>query len=263
VSRELPQAPPATEPREGAGLPPDAPARPEVSSARLVATLALAGALAGLVIVLAFGWANPRIQAHRAEALRAAIQDVLHGPETVRTWYVTAAGLSETPPPGADTVTAEKIHLGLDASGEPLGYAITGQESGFQDVILVIFGFDPAANQVLAMRVLESKETPGLGDKIIKDSAFVTAFRGVEAPLRGVKKGSGEGGANEVDMITGATISSRTVIGIINHRIEALDPLLDAAAPAVPAAATSADASPGATAGSPGTDRSPTRGDGS
>jgi len=114
----------------------------------------------------------------------------------------------------------------------------------------VIFGYDPAANEVLAMRVLESKETPGLGDKIIKDSAFVAGFQNAEAPMRGVKKGSGEGGANEVDMITGATISSRTVIGIINHRVEALDPLLDAAAPAGDVTADAASgAGPGPSTG--------------
>ncbi len=252
MSKDLPQVPPDAERREDAGLPPDAPGRPEVSSARLIATLAIAGALAGLVIVLVFGWANPRIMAHRAEALRAAIQTVLHGPETVRTYYVTDGSLSETPPPGADTVTAEKVHLGLDANGEPIGYAITGQENGFQDAILVIFGYDPASDEVLAMRVLESKETPGLGDKIIKDSAFVAGFRDARAPLKGVKSGAGEGAANEVDMITGATISSRTVIGIINHRVEALDPVLDAAAPT---GNTTADASsgeaPGPTAKSP------------
>lgn len=256
MSKDLPQVPPDAERREDAGLPPGAPARPEVSSARLVATLAIAGALAGLVIVLAFGWANPRIQKHRAEALRAAIQTVLHGPATVRTYYVTDGALSETPPGGADTITAEKVHLGLDSAGAPIGYAITGQESGFQDAILVIFGYDPADDEVLAMRVLESKETPGLGDKIIKDSAFVAGFEGAGAPLRGVKAGAGDGGANEVDMITGATISSRTVIGIINHRIEALDPLLDVAPPA---GSPAADASSGGAA-EPGTESSPESG---
>jgi len=209
----------------GAATPP--PERPATSSGRLIATLATAGALAGLVIVLVFGWANPKIQEYRAKVLREAIQEVLNGPETVQTWYLVDGSLSETPPPGADTITAEKVHLGLDAEGEPVGYAITGAEPGFQDVILVIFGYDPGADRVLAMKVLESKETPGLGDKIFKDTAFVAGFRDAEAPLAGVKKNAGSGADNEVDMITGATISSRTVIGIINHRIEALDPVLD------------------------------------
>jgi len=228
--KELPQVPPDTGPEPASGAPPAGPERPATSSARLITTLATAGALAGLVIVLVFGWANPRIQAYRAKVLREAIQEVLDGPETVRTYYLVDGALSETPAAGADTVTAEKVHLGLDAEGRPIGYAITGAEPGFQDIILVIFGYDPASDRVLAMKVLESKETPGLGDKIMKDSAFVAGFEQAVAPLQGVKSGAGSGSDNAVDMITGATSSSRTVIGIINHRIEALDPVLDAAA---------------------------------
>ena len=247
--KELPQVADdqRTEPEPGGGPPggpPQSPERPPTSSARLITTLATAGVLAGLVIVLVFGWANPRIQAYRAMVLREAIQEVLDGPETVQTYYVVDGALSETSEPGADTITAEKVHLGLDAEGQPIGYAITGQEPGFQDYIFVIFGYDAEADRVLAMKVLESKETPGLGDKIFKDTAFVAGFRQAAAPLEGVKTGRGTGSENEVDMITGATISSRTVIGIINHRIEALDPVLGAAevAATAPAAAAASDA---------------------
>jgi electron transport complex protein RnfG len=208
-----------------------------------MATLGIAGALAGLVIVVVFQWADPRIQAHRAAALRAAVLEVLDGPATYRSLYVTPDGLSETAPPGVDTVKADKVFLGFDADGGPVGYAVTGAEPGFQDVIYLIFGIDARESRLLGMKVLESKETPGLGDKIIKDANFVGEFRGVEAPIAGVKKGAGSDAANEVDMITGATISSRTVIGIINHRVEALgstleehaetmDPPADEAAPA-------------------------------
>ena len=50
---------------------------------------------------------------------------------------------------------------------------------------------------------------------------------GVETPLEGVKVGRATGAANEIDMITGATISSRTVIAIINNRLEQLRPILE------------------------------------
>jgi Na+-translocating ferredoxin:NAD+ oxidoreductase RnfG subunit len=69
------------------------------------------------------------------------------------------------------------------------------------------------------MKVLDNKETPGLGDKIVKDSAFVGEFDGVSIPLRGVKAGRATGAEEEVDMITGATISSEAVIGIVNDRL--------------------------------------------
>jgi electron transport complex protein RnfG len=98
------------------------------------------------------------------------------------------------------------------------------------------------------MKVLESKETPGLGDKIFKDMDFVTGFQGVETPIVGVKQGAATGAENEVDMITGATISSRTVIGIINHRVEALGTIMEAHAATDPRAPAtpSPDADPGA-----------------
>ena len=218
------------------GSDPAMPAAPQASSARLTATLAIAGAFAGLVIVLVFQWADPQIQAHRAAALRAAVLEVLSQPASYQSLYVTPGGLSETPPEGVDTVTADKVFLGFGESGAPVGYAVTGAEPGFQDFIHLIFGYDAAAGRLLGMKVLESKETPGLGDKIFKDMDFVNAFQGVEAPIVGVKQGRATGADNEVDMITGATISSRTVIGIINHRVEALGTDLEAHAATDPRA---------------------------
>lgn len=209
-----------------------APQRPQVKSGKLMATLAIAGALAGLVIVLVFQWADPKIQAHRAAALRAAVLEVLQNPAHYESLYVTPEGLSPAPPEGVDTVTAEKVFVGFDESGQPVGYAVTGAEPGFQDFIHLIFGYDAETSSLLGMKVLESKETPGLGDKIYKDMDFVSGFEGVEAPIVGVKPGAGTGAANEVDMITGATISSRTVIAIINHRLEALGSDLESFDPA-------------------------------
>ncbi|MEE9471356.1 MAG: hypothetical protein V3W32_06510, partial [Gemmatimonadota bacterium] len=72
----------------------------EVPSWRLILTLAVAGALAGLAIVLVFGWAEPKIEAHRAAALRAAIQEVLGGPERYETLFVVDGTLTTALPAG-------------------------------------------------------------------------------------------------------------------------------------------------------------------
>lgn len=202
--------------------------RPQIPSWRLILTLTVAGALAGLAIVFVHQWSEPRIQAHRAAALREAIQEVLGGPTSYRTLWVANGRLSETLPPGADSTETDRVYVGEDAEGQPLGMAIEGEQPGYQDVVGLIFGFDATRGEVIGMKVLESKETPGLGDKIEKDSSFLAAFRGVEAPLLGVKAGAGRGEAGEVDMISGATISSRTVIEIINRRLADLLPLIEA-----------------------------------
>lgn len=198
-----------------------------VPSWRLATTLAVAGALAGLAIVLVFQWAEPRILGHQARALQGAVHEVLAAPERHETLFVVDGALTPTLPPGTDSMTLERIYRGYDAAGAPVGYAIAGAEPGFQDVIRVLFGYDAARGRLLGMRVLDHKETPGLGDKIVKDSLFVRAFEGVASPMAGVKPGSGSGSDEEVDMITGATISSRAVIGIINRRIVRMAPLIE------------------------------------
>jgi electron transport complex protein RnfG len=180
----------------------------------------MAGALAGLAIVTVFQWAEPRIEAWRARVLSEAVTEVLAGAERYETVYLDGGVFTVSP--SADTAGLDRVYVGYDRSGDPVGVALTGAGAGFQDVIRLIFGYDPGTGEVIGMRVLESKETPGLGDKIEKDSSFVAEFGGVEAPLVGLKSGRESGAAAEVTMITGATISSRAIIDIINERLDAV-----------------------------------------
>jgi electron transport complex protein RnfG len=217
---------------ENAGGPPPPPERDDPPALRLLGTLGVAGALAGLLLVMVHQWTQPRILAHQAAVLEAAIQEVLSGPERYETLFVVDGALTAELPSGVDSLAVERVFVGYDAGGQPVGVAIPGAKPGFQDVIRLIFGFDPSTDAVLGMKVLESKETPGLGDKIEKDSSFVGGFAGVLAPLLGVKAGAGTGDPHEIDMITGATISSRTIITIINERVDELAPELRAYAAA-------------------------------
>ena len=209
----------------GNGVAPQA-QRPDVKSGKLVGTLAGFGAIAGLLIVLAFQWAQPRILADKAAVLQAAIGEVLGEPARIQSLFLVNGALTDTPPVGVDTTKIERVFVGFDAQGKRVGYAIIGEQPGFADVISLIFGYDPATKQLLGMKVLDNKETPGLGDKIVKDTAFVGEFTGAATPLKGVKHGAGQGGQEEIDMITGVTISSRTVISIINNKLKTMEPLL-------------------------------------
>ena len=206
----------------------EAPVRVPTSALRIVATLACAGMLSGVLLVLVHGATEPRILAHKAEMLQAAVGEVLQGPTTTTVLYRVDGALVRELPEGAVARDVPTVHAGFDADGRLMGFAIAHGKPGFQDQVKVIFGYDPAGGRLLGMKVLESRETPGLGDKIEKDSAFVSQFGTRLAPLRGVKKGAGSGDAHEVDMITGATISSRTVIDIVNAAIADWRPLLEA-----------------------------------
>ncbi len=211
------------------------PATETVSTLRLVATLAIAGALAGLLIVLLNQHTKPIIDKYKAEQLKLAVYEVLPGSEHYNTYYLIEGKLSPSLPDGAKENDYKRVYVSHSKSGQVKGVAISRGESGFQDVVQIIFGFDPTTGKLLGMKVLDSKETPGLGDKIFKDRAFVDQFfAGPETPLTGVKAGMGKGLPTEIDTITGATISSKAVINIINHALEEWRPVLDQGIPPAP-----------------------------
>ena len=187
----------------------------EPSSARLVATLGFAGLLSGLIIVAVYEATLPTITAYKARILKEAVFKVLPGVSSMqRLTYLDgrmgrAAGNEEE----EDTVFG-----GYAADGTLIGYAIPNAGPGFQDTIRLLYGYLPGERKVVGMEILASRETPGLGDKIYKDQAFVANFHdlAIEPEIVTVKKGN-RSSPNEVDAITGATISSKAVVQIINR----------------------------------------------
>jgi len=213
---------PASEPR-ASGLP---------ETPRLVLTLALAGLLSGLAIVGIYRFTLPVIRANQARALQAAVFEVLPGAERMQRAVWRDGELLAAPGEATGGDAEAAVYAGYKADGTLVGYAIPAAGAGYQDTIRLIYGYDPATRRIVGMVVLESRETPGLGDRIFKDPDFVAQWRdlAVEPPLELVKGGATE--PNQVDAITGATISSRSVVKIIRSaNAEWLDrlPAADAA----------------------------------
>jgi len=197
-----------------------------VSPLRLLLTLGGAGALAGLLIVGVYQATLPAIEAHRAAALAAAVEEVLGAPHSFRTLYLVEGELRDELPEGQDPRSVPRAYPGYREDGSLIGFALEGAQPGFQDVIQVIFGYDPATGTVLGMRVLRHLETPGLGDKIVTDREWVAQFEGAQPPLVDRKPGQATE-PNEVDMITGATISARTVMLAINSAVDRWKDILE------------------------------------
>jgi len=205
---------------------PNAPAPPPVSSLRLMSTMGGAGALAGLLIVAVYQLTLPTVQANRAARLETAIHQVLPGIARYDTLYLHDGALTATLPAGADARKLEKVYDGVDGDGRRIGFAIPATQPGFQDAIDVIFGFDPGKPATLGLVILSSRETPGLGDKI-EAPGWLAQFAGASTPLSPVKAGAAQE-PDDVAMITGATISSRTVIAAINTALGRWTPIIEA-----------------------------------
>ncbi|MFO1051660.1 MAG: FMN-binding protein [Planctomycetota bacterium] len=185
------------------------------SAQRLAGTLGVAGLLSGLMLVLAYELTLPRIERNHAEALERAVLLVVPQAKAMQklVWRDGALTVAD----GKESKDTPAIYAAYGEDGGFVGYAIPGAGQGFQDVIELLFGYDPRARNIVGFRVLQSRETPGLGDKIYKDADFQRNFEAlaVEPRIVAVKKGA-RAHPGEIDAITGATISSKAVVKILN-----------------------------------------------
>jgi electron transport complex protein RnfG len=182
------------------------------------------GLLCGLLIVSVFQWTQPIIQRNRAEALQLAIFQVLPDARSSKAFRLSSSGAFEAfEGDGADETL---IYAGYDDSERLVGLAIEAAGMGYQDVIRILYGYSFSENAIVGIRVLESRETPGLGDKIETDPEFLANFKRLDValsddagslahPIRPVKHGTKQE-PWQVDGITGATISSKAIAGMLD-----------------------------------------------
>lgn len=189
----------------------------EATPVQMVATLGIAGLISGVVLVGAYEVTAPIIEQNRVEALHAAIGRVLPGTVKRETWVLGADGVARPLREGAEAPESV-VYAAYDADGHRLGFALPAAGAGFQDTIALLYGLVPERGRVVGMEVLSSLETPGLGDNIAKDPVFLGSFTdlAVAPAIVAAKRGQADL-PNEVDGITGATISSKAVVRIVNE----------------------------------------------
>ena len=113
---------------------------------------------------------------------------------------------------GRDFIATDEGYT-IYESGKPYGYVIsTNTPDGYNGNIDLIIAHD-LDRRVLAVEVIDHRETPGLGDAIEHD--WVNTFRGRQANTT-VWHLSPEG---DFDSITGATITSRAMVQAVAKAI--------------------------------------------
>ncbi|QOS67532.1 FMN-binding protein [Eggerthella guodeyinii] len=127
-------------------------------------------------------------------------------------------------PEASDFVALECDVPGVTAcmeAADDRGFAITAQAKGYSSQVPMAVAFDDEGviTNVIGM---DNTETPGLGTKV-KDAAFTDQFIGRAAePMT----------LDDIDAITGATISSKAALAALNEAIEAYQTTAgDASAP--------------------------------
>jgi len=202
---------------------------PVTNSFSMLRAMVGIGALCALLIVLTYEGTLPRVERLKAEALQRAIFQVVPEISDTKAFCWENGALT-----AATEASGSVIYAGYNELGEFKGVAIEASGQGYADIIRILYGYDPEKQAVVGFYVLESKETPGLGDKIEKEERFLSNFISLDVSLSDnlqslvnevipVKSGEKQN-PWEVDGITGATISSRAIGNIINESMKVWAP---------------------------------------
>jgi electron transport complex protein RnfG len=137
------------------------------------------GAFCALLIVSVYLGTFDRIAENKARFLAGAIAEVL--PAVRSTVEVT---LDENGALIAATEPASlPAFLGYGEDGELVGAVITAQAMGYADNITVLYSYSFDLEAIVGFKVLETKETPGLGDKVETEPHFLANFDALDARL--------------------------------------------------------------------------------
>ena len=207
--------------------PPDLSSGPrQDSSTRIYGVVLSVGVLCSLAIATTYEFTRPIIARNKIAQRRRAILDVIPQATSIAAFSFDSA-LGQFVQVPEETEGGELVFAGFDESGDLVGVAKAAQGSGYQDSIQLLYGYLPSTQSVIGIRVLESRETPGLGDRIEKDPNFLQNFdqldvrvsedgERLEHEIAFVKPGE-KTDPWQIDGITGATISSRSVAEILRQ----------------------------------------------
>lgn len=177
----------------------------------MLATLTIIGVIAGGCLFLVSDWANPLIAANQKAETERAI------------FLVQPKGVSYE---RVNTKSFE-IYKVFDDQKNIIGFSAAAEGNGFQGKVRIMVGLTSDLSKISSIEILDQVETPGLGTKITEDP-FKKQFENLETtPSVKWVKGEAADEPNEIQTITGATISSKAVVVIANTAINSARDLKD------------------------------------
>ena len=173
---------------------------------KMIMTLSVVTLLSGVVLATAYTLFLPSIEANRQAALERSLSALFESAESPSFESVDSADV--------------QIYRGTNAQDELIGYAVRVITTGYGGEIQLLVGLSPGLKEIVGMEVVEHLETPGLGAKITA-SSFQQQFEGLNPAedLSFVKNEEPDTEENEIQAISGATISTRAVVNGINDDV--------------------------------------------
>ncbi|MBF0255830.1 MAG: FMN-binding protein [Gammaproteobacteria bacterium] len=188
---------------------------------RMLVTLGGVAMLSGFLIVLVYQLTKPIIEENQRLAIEQMVFKLVPA-ASIRRDIELAPGLS--------------VYAAYDEQGRLKGVVARGAAQGYADLVHLLYNYAPDCDCIKGFDILKMAETPGLGDKILTDKAFLANFDYLDARLDGegkqlanpivtVKHGKKQE-QWQIDAISGATVTSRAVGKAINDSAQRMLPLL-------------------------------------
>lgn len=166
---------------------------------RFVIVLTLVCAIAALILGVTYNVTKPLIAAQEEKGKKQALERVLPGVDEYKQKF-----------------SAEKEYYEGYKEGKLVGYAIYAAGKGYVGDINMLVGIN-SDGEISGVEVLSQQETPGLGARCIevkrgeKRPWFFKQFKGRSASELSLK---------DVEVITGATITTDAIIKAIKEEVE-------------------------------------------
>ena len=116
------------------------------------------------------------------------------------------------------TINGVDLYEYTSADGTPSAYAVPFTGSGLWGSISGYMGVSSDLSEITGLVFTDQSETPGLGGRI-DELAYREQFRGLNISP-GTTLAYGQQGSSQIDAITGATLTSNSVMRILNGLIQ-------------------------------------------
>lgn len=182
-------------------------------------SLCFGSALAGVQLIL-----SPKIEANKINETLQKVPELILGKAGVKRLAKEGHTLEINPRiihiKKNNRIMSYKVFQAIE-EGKVSGWVIKSSGQGYADKIGLLIGLNSSLNKISGLFIIEQKETPGLGNKIT-DLDFRKQFISKNTSTAIIASKTGATSPNEIDAITGATISSRSVCSIVNTAVKDL-----------------------------------------
>ncbi len=174
---------------------------------RMIVVLTTVTIVAGFVLALASSVFTERIEANREAAFRRSLSEVFDSVDSPEFELLAPASIP--------------VYRVMVSGGRTRGYAARIVTAGYGGDITMLVGVGTDLESITGLAIVEDVETPGLGARI-EEEQFRLQFEGldVDRPIVYVKNRDADFSKNQIEAISGATISTDAVVSGINASLD-------------------------------------------